>query len=144
MNTNCPLCTSDGGELIWKNHELRVILANEPELPGFCRVVWNEHVAEMSDLSLDQRGRLLHIMFLIEKTMRDVMQPDKVNLAALGNMVPHLHWHIIPRFKEDVFFPGSAWSEKQRESNAAHLQKQLVKVPVMVKRLQDLLGHAQR
>jgi hypothetical protein len=43
-----------------------------------------------------------------------------------------------------VFFPGSVWSEKQRESNAAHLQKQLVKVPVMVKRLQDLLGHAQR
>jgi diadenosine tetraphosphate (Ap4A) HIT family hydrolase len=99
-------------------------------------------VAEMSDLSLDQRGRLLHIVFLIEKTMLDVMQPDKVNLAALGNMVPHLHWHIIPRFKEDMFFPGSVWSEKQRESNAEHLQKQLVKVPVMVKRLQDLLGHA--
>jgi diadenosine tetraphosphate (Ap4A) HIT family hydrolase len=95
-------------------------------------------------LSLDQRGRLLHIVFLIEKTMLEVMHPDKVNLAALGNMVPHLHWHIIPRFKEDVFFPGSVWSEKQRESNAAHLQKQLVKVPVMVKRLQDLLGHAQR
>jgi diadenosine tetraphosphate (Ap4A) HIT family hydrolase len=142
MNTNCPLCTSDGGELIWKNHELRVILANEPELPGFCRVIWSEHVAEMSDLTLDQRTRLLHIVFLIEKIMLEVMQPDKINLAALGNMVPHLHWHIIPRFKEDVFFPGSVWSEKQRGSNAKHLQKQLVKVPLMIKRLQDVLGHA--
>ena len=141
MNANCPLCTTDGGELIWKNHELRVILANEPELPGFCRVIWNEHVAEMSDLSLDQRSRLLHVIFLIEKIMLEVMQPDKVNLAALGNMVPHLHWHIIPRFKEDVFFPGSVWSEKQRGSNAEHLQKQSVKVPVMVKRIQDVLGH---
>ena len=141
MNINCPLCISDGGELIWKNHELRVILADEPELPGCCRVIWNQHVAEMSELSLDQRGRLLHIVFLIEKTMLEVMQPDKVNLAALGNMVPHLHWHIH-RFKDDVFFPGSAWSEKQRASNTAHLQKQLVKVPMMVKRIQDLLGHA--
>ena len=99
-------------------------------------------MAEMSDLSLDQRSRLLHIVFLLEKIMLEVMQPDKVNLAALGNMVPHLHWHIIPRFKEDVFFPGSVWSEKQRGSNAEHLQKQLVKVPVMVKRLQDALDHA--
>jgi diadenosine tetraphosphate (Ap4A) HIT family hydrolase len=57
-------------------------------------------------------------------------------------MVPHLHWHIIPRFKEDIFFPGSVWSEKQRGGNAEHLQKQLVKVPVMVKRMQDVFGHA--
>jgi diadenosine tetraphosphate (Ap4A) HIT family hydrolase len=57
-------------------------------------------------------------------------------------MVPHLHWHIIPRFKKDVFFPGSVWSEIQRGSNAEHLQKQLVKVPVMVKRMQDVFGHA--
>jgi diadenosine tetraphosphate (Ap4A) HIT family hydrolase len=141
MNANCPLCTKDGGELIWKNHELRVILANEPELPGFCRVIWNEHMAEMSDLSLDQRSRFLHIVFLLEKIMLEVMQPDKVNLAALGNMVPHLHWHIIPRFKEDVFFPGSVWSEKQRSSNADHLKKLSAKVPVMVKRIQDVLGH---
>jgi diadenosine tetraphosphate (Ap4A) HIT family hydrolase len=73
--------------------------------------------------------------------MLEVMYPDKVNLAALGNMVPHLHWHIIPRFKEDVFFPGSVWSEKQRGSNSEHLHKQLIKVPVMVKRIQDVLGH---
>jgi diadenosine tetraphosphate (Ap4A) HIT family hydrolase len=105
-------------------------------------VIWNEHVAEMSDLSLDQRSRLLHMVFLLEKVMLDVMQPEKVNLAALGNMVPHLHWHIIPRFKEDIFFPGSVWSEKQRDSNAEHLKRQLVKVPLMVKRIQDVFGHA--
>jgi len=99
-------------------------------------------VAEMSELSLDQRSRLLHIVFLIEKIMIEVMQADKINLAALGNMVPHLHWHIIPRFKEDVFFPGSVWSEKQRGSNAEHLRRQSVKVPILVKRIKDALGHA--
>ena len=140
MNSNCPLCTTDGGELLWKNEEMRVILANEPEFPGFCRIVWNDHVAEMSDLSIDQRARLHHILILVEKVLLEVMQPDKVNLAALGNMVPHLHWHLIPRYQADVCFPASVWSEKQRESNHAHLEMQRSKVPSLKKKIQEVLG----
>ena len=140
MNSNCPLCTTDGGELLWKNEEMRVILANEPEFPGFCRIVWNDHVAEMSDLSIDQRARLHHILILVEKVLLEVMQPDKVNLAALGNMVPHLHWHLIPRYQADVCFPASVWSEKQRESNHAHLEMQRSKVSSLKKKIQEVLG----
>jgi diadenosine tetraphosphate (Ap4A) HIT family hydrolase len=44
------------------------------------------------------------------------MHPDKVNIAALGNMVPHIHWHVIPRFKDDAFFPGSVWSERAQQT----------------------------
>ncbi|NCX56454.1 MAG: HIT family protein, partial [Burkholderiaceae bacterium] len=55
MNANCPLCTADGGDLIWKNDVLRVILANEPDYPGFCRVIWNTHVAEMTNLAIANR-----------------------------------------------------------------------------------------
>lgn len=140
MNSNCPLCTTDGGELLWKNEEMRVILAGEPEFPGFCRIVWNDHVAEMSDLSIDQRARLHHILILVEKVLLEVMQPDKINLAALGNMVPHLHWHLIPRYQADVCFPASVWSEKQRESNHAHLEMQRSKVPSLKKKIQEVLG----
>lgn len=140
MNSNCPLCTTDGGELLWKNEEMRVILAGEPEFPGFCRIVWNDHVAEMSDLSIDQRARLHHILILLEKVLLEVMQPDKINLAALGNMVPHLHWHLIPRYQADVCFPASVWSEKQRESNHAHLEMQRSKVPSLKKKIQEVLG----
>jgi diadenosine tetraphosphate (Ap4A) HIT family hydrolase len=49
------------------------------------------------------------------------MHPDKVNVAALGNMVPHIHWHVIPRFKDDAFYPGSAWSARAQETPAAIL-----------------------
>jgi diadenosine tetraphosphate (Ap4A) HIT family hydrolase len=49
------------------------------------------------------------------------MKPTKVNLAALGNMVPHIHWHVIPRFTDDVFFPGSAWSSRIRETPTSML-----------------------
>ncbi|MBU3599273.1 HIT family protein [Polynucleobacter sp. 30F-ANTBAC] len=140
MNSNCPLCTTDGGELLWKNDEMRVIFANEPDYPGFCRVIWNEHVAEMSQLSVDQRARLHHIVMLVEKAIIDVMHPDKVNLAALGNMVPHLHWHIIPRYQLDVCFPGSVWSEKLRPSNQEHLIKQQANTVLLKKKIQDVLG----
>ncbi|TXI09643.1 MAG: HIT family protein [Polynucleobacter sp.] len=140
MNSNCPLCTTDGGELLWKNEEMRVILADEPEFPGFCRIVWNEHVAEMSDLSIDQRARLHHILILVEKVVLEVMQPDKINLAALGNLVPHLHWHLIPRYQADVCFPASVWSEKQRASDHTHLEIQRAKVPSLKKKIQEVLG----
>jgi len=131
---------TDGGELLWKNDEMRVIFANEPDYPGFCRVIWNEHVAEMSQLSVDQRARLHHIVMLVEKAIIDVMHPDKVNLAALGNMVPHLHWHIIPRYQLDVCFPGSVWSEKLRPSNQEHLIKQQAHTVLLKKKIQDVLG----
>ena len=140
MNANCPLCTTDGGELLWKNEEMRVILANEPDFPGFCRVIWNEHIAEMSQLSVDQRARLNHVLMLIEKAVLETMSPDKVNLAALGNMVPHLHWHVIPRFQKDVCFPGSVWSEKSRAQDQSHLNIQLAKVPSLKQKIHELLG----
>jgi len=61
------------------------------------------------------------LVFAVEEAIRHVMHPDKVNLAALGNMVPHIHWHVIPRFKDDAFFPGSAWSTRTQEAPKASL-----------------------
>jgi diadenosine tetraphosphate (Ap4A) HIT family hydrolase len=50
----------------------------------------------------------------VEQVLREVMQPDKINLASLGNMTPHLHWHVIPRFKSDKHFPQPIWGTPQR------------------------------
>jgi len=140
MNKNCPLCSTDGGELIWKNEAMRVILAAEPEYPGFCRVIWNNHVSEMTGLAIADRSRLMQTVMKVEQAIIEVMLPDKVNLAALGNMVPHLHWHVIPRYEEDVAFPGSVWSAPQRESDEQHITQQLAKVPALKKKIQDMLG----
>ncbi len=62
------------------------------------------------------------LVFAVEGVIRDVMQPDKINLAALGNMVPHIHWHVIPRYKDDAYFPGSVWSSRTQESSKAALE----------------------
>ena len=120
--TNCVLCKDElkpeEGQLIWRGDDCRIILVNDPDLPGFCRVIWNRHVAEMTDLSYGEREHLMTLVFAVEEAVRHVMRPDKVNIAALGNMVPHIHWHVIPRYRDDAFFPGSAWSQRIQETPA--------------------------
>lgn len=95
---------------------MRVIAVDDPAYPGFCRIVVNRHVAEMTDLSEDERACVMGAVFAVETAVRELVRPDKVNLASLGNVVPHVHWHVIPRFREDRHFPGSIWSAPLREA----------------------------
>lgn len=111
----CGLCESPGGELLWRDAFCRVVLVDDAAYPGFCRVILNHHVREMTDLGESERLRLMSVVFAVEAVIREVMQPDKINLASLGNVVPHLHWHVIPRFKDDRHFPSPIWAEAQRE-----------------------------
>ena len=56
----------------------------------------------------------MRVVFAAEQALRELMQPEKINLASFGNMVAHLHWHVVPRFADDKHFPGSVWSEARR------------------------------
>lgn len=114
-NNDCPLCLTDGGTLVWQNKKLRVIHTPEPGFPAFFRVVWNQHVAELSDLDQSDMHYCLDVVTQVERVLREVLSPDKINLASLGNMVPHLHWHIIARFKWDSHFPNAIWAPAERE-----------------------------
>ena len=124
--TNCVLCKEElkpeEGQLIWRGDDCRVILVNDSDLPGFCRVIWNHHIAEMTDLSHGAREHLMALVFVVEEAIRNVMHPDKINIASLGNMVPHIHWHVIPRYKDDAFFPESAWSQKIQQVPVENLE----------------------
>ncbi|MBA4709915.1 HIT family protein [Aquitalea aquatica] len=111
----CPLCTLPAGELLHEDSLLWVLLVNEAGYPGFCRVIWKQHVREMSDLSAADTRHLLDWVLHTERALRQVMQPEKINLASLGNVVPHLHWHVIPRFADDAHFPSPIWASPQRE-----------------------------
>jgi diadenosine tetraphosphate (Ap4A) HIT family hydrolase len=111
----CELCSQSGGEVIHRTDKLRVVLVSDAQYPGFCRVIWNEHVKEMTDLAADERNLLMAAVWKVEAAVRDAMQPEKINVASLGNMTPHLHWHVIPRFTDDAHFPGPIWAQPQRE-----------------------------
>lgn len=112
---DCVLCHPQKENVVWKNKELRVIQVDDPLFPGYFRVIWNKHIAEMSDLTDDERQLLEKVLLTVEKVVREQMQPDKINWAQFGNMVPHLHWHIIARYRDDSYFPESIWGLKQRE-----------------------------
>ncbi len=111
---DCPLCQPSPTPPLWQDDHCRVILAQEPDYPGFCRVIWHAHQREMTDLSPVERGHLMAVVWGVEAAIRETLQPDKVNLASLGNQVPHLHWHVIPRYQEDRHFPDAVWAAPQR------------------------------
>lgn len=111
---DCELCRNDGGEVIFRNDFLRVVLVDDADYPGFCRVVCNTHLAELTDLDIAQRSAMMMTVCKVEQAVREVLRPDKINLASLGNMTPHLHWHIIPRYVDDKHFPQSIWGSPQR------------------------------
>lgn len=117
-NSACPLCQADGGLLVFRNDSLRIIQADEAGFPAFYRVVWGQHVAEFSDLSAAERETCMNAVVVVEQVLREQLQPTKINLAALGNMVPHLHWHVIARFEWDSHFPAPVWAAAQRPVDA--------------------------
>jgi diadenosine tetraphosphate (Ap4A) HIT family hydrolase len=118
QTASCTLCTKPGGAVLWRDDFLRVVLVDEADYPGFCRVIMNAHVTEMSDLAPTERARLMAVVFEAEVLLREALRPDKINLASLGNLTPHLHWHVIPRWRDDPHFPGSIWGERLREPPA--------------------------
>jgi diadenosine tetraphosphate (Ap4A) HIT family hydrolase len=133
----CPLCQTDGGVVVWRGADFRLIRAEDALLPAFYRVVWAGHVAEFSDLSALQRLSCMDAVALTEQTMRAQLQPDKINLASLGNVVPHLHWHVIARWRWDAYWPQSAWSAPQRSAEAPQLSELRARLPALDAALQS-------
>ena len=119
---DCELCKSDGGTIVIANEWLRITLVDEPDYPGYVRVIWNDHVREMSELADKERLRLMKTVFAVESAQREVLEPHKINLASLGNMTPHLHWHVIARFADDLHFPQPVWGAPQRTPDDQTLQ----------------------
>lgn len=112
----CPICEAKNEDILLQTPHLRVIAVHDDvSAPAFCRVIWHEHVAEMTDLSPNERAELMEMVYRVERAMRDVLQPTKINLASLGNVVPHVHWHVIARFQNDACFPASIWAQAVRE-----------------------------
>ena len=122
MSNACVFCHSVGGELLWQDDLCRVVLVEDPNYVGFCRVILNEHIKEMTDLIEAERIKVMQITFVVEQVLRDVLKPTKINLASLGNKTPHIHWHVIPRFETDAHFPETVWSAEVRQGKKPNIQ----------------------
>ena len=132
----CSLCTTTGGALVFECEKFRVIRADEAGFPAFYRLVWSEHVAEFSQLEPADQLLCMRAVALVEKTLIEALAPTKINLAALGNMVPHLHWHIIARFDWDSHFPAPVWAQALQSA----APEKLLRVREQCTALEPLLG----
>jgi diadenosine tetraphosphate (Ap4A) HIT family hydrolase len=137
----CVLCEGPGGRLVFEGAKLRVIHAEEAGFPGFYRVVWRDHAAEFSDLDAADRVLCMDAVAVVEQCLREHLAPAKINLAALGNMVAHLHWHVIARFAGDSHFPGSVWAAVQRERNASQEADITARLPAAEAAMIERLGN---
>jgi len=127
----CNLLAAPGAALIWGDHQVSVVAVDEVEYPGFTRVVWNAHVKEMTDLPVADRVRIMDVVWAVESAQREVMAPEKINLASFGNMTPHVHWHVIPRYRDDAHFPNPTWAVAQRASSAEVLAARRALLPAL-------------
>lgn len=140
----CELCEAEGGRLVISNELLRVVLVDDPDFPGFARVIWNDHAREMSDLATADQQRLMQAVFAVERAQRAVFAPEKINLASLGNVVPHLHWHVIPRFADDSHFPQPVWGTRQREQSVEALACRRAQLDELRRRIAEEVARVAR
>ncbi len=88
-----------------------VLLMNNSLYPWVILVPKRIGVTEIIDLELPERIVLMEEIASASKVMKDTYWPDKINVAALGNVVPQLHVHVIARFKTDEVWPQPIWGK---------------------------------
>ncbi len=115
---DCQLCREEGGIVLWRDQSCRVVAVDDPDYPGYCRVILQRHAREMTDLTPGEQQHLMRVVLAVEAVLRDTLAPDKVNLASLGNVVPHVHWHVIPRYRDDRHYPAPIWAPPNRGHSA--------------------------
>lgn len=125
---HCPLCQPSPHPILWQDDFCRVLLLNDADYPAYCRVELLAHVKEMTDLAPQQRAQMMKTVFAVELAIREIFNPDKINLASLGNKTPHLHWHVIPRFEDDKHFPNSHWGEAVRDGSPKAIDENSIKL----------------
>ena len=129
---SCPYCSPKVETVLWSDAQARVVLANEPGYPYWCRVIWTAHVKEFSSLSAPDRSRLMDIVASLEAALIAELRPAKMNLASLGTLVPHLHWHVIPRQEDDPSYPDPVWNQPKTPQPIAPDPKVVARIKARV------------
>lgn len=99
---------------IYENEFIKILI--EPSEIPWLKIFTQKAYKEFSQCDMRSRLEIFQCLDIIEKEMLDYFEPEKINIASFGNYVPHVHFHIMARFKDDSFFPEPMWGVKQREA----------------------------
>jgi diadenosine tetraphosphate (Ap4A) HIT family hydrolase len=92
-----------------------VLLNRDQFFPGYSFVFTKAHVTELFHLERATRGAVMEEVTTIAHALYKLFRPAKINYELLGNMVPHMHWHVVPRFADEALWPRPIWAEPHAE-----------------------------
>ena len=116
MTSPCPLCaprpaSTEHGDLVERLSVSSLFLAGNQTYRGQCVLIFDpRHVARVDELSGDEWRAMADDLFRAQHAVNDVVTPDHMNIESLGNVVAHLHWHIVPRYKNDPRWGQPIWT----------------------------------
>src|SRR5438270_1886022 len=106
--TDCPLCRQlkdlaalPPSEVVWRFPHSVALLGPWQYYHGYCLLISRRHATELNGLEADERREYLVEMCLLARALEECFRPHKLNYELLGNQVPHLHWHLFPRYADD-------------------------------------------
>ena len=115
---DCPMCRRWEDEKDLQVIELPhsyVTLNRDQFFPGYTLLFTKDHITELFHLDRTVRSALMEEVSAVAKALFTIFKPDKINYELLGNMVPHIHWHIVPRFASEPLWPRPIWAETHEE-----------------------------
>jgi len=124
---NCPFCLprvdeNEHWSIVKKLNASTLYLHKIQGYKGYCLLVFDSrHAVRPSQLSPEEWTVLCDDLWRSQRAVEQVTQPDHMNVAALGNQVAHLHWHIIPRFEHDPRWRAPIWTTTLAEMVTATL-----------------------
>jgi diadenosine tetraphosphate (Ap4A) HIT family hydrolase len=104
---DCPFCQKldrldqAAEEVVWTFPHSVAVLGPWQFYHGYCILIARRHATELSQLADAERRYFLDEMCLLARAIEEGFRPHKLNYELLGNQVPHLHWHLFPRYSQD-------------------------------------------
>lgn len=118
LQADCWMCTGlrEPEHLVFFESRISIGKLNPDQLfRGYSFVTLKWHCEELYNLPDKDRKTFLEDMSLVARTLSNVFHPDKMNYELLGNGMPHLHWHLVPRYVTDPFWGRPIWSGSRRQ-----------------------------
>lgn len=138
-----PTCKACLGSWPKENHFIadlglsNAYLHDDQFFPGWTVVVLKHHATELFHLAPTERVQLMEEVNLVAKTLSEVYEAKKINYELLGNQLPHIHWHVIPRLASDLAPLEPVWRVQHEPLRYSRLDLQS-----RVERLQQAFQHA--
>ena len=127
MTPDCPMCRrwqdDEDLQIVELQHSY-VILNRDQFFTGYTLLFAKQHVTELFHLDATVRSELIEEVSRVAAALYAAFKPAKINYELLGNMVPHMHWHLVPRFTSDPLWPRPIWSEAHDEKHLSAVEYQ--------------------